>query len=68
MSGFGLAELVIILAIALLVFGSRWLPGAGSGLGQALRGLKEGLFPRKIEDIELPDDISRPKPGDKKGS
>lgn len=64
MSGFGLVELAIILAVVLLVFGSRWLPGAGSGLGRALRSLNEGLFPRKIEDIELPDIVSPPKPGE----
>jgi sec-independent protein translocase protein TatA len=39
----GLPELLVILAIALLVFGPGKLPDLARGLGQALRGFKEAL-------------------------
>ena len=36
-------HLVVILAIALLVFGPKKLPELGKGLGQSIRGFKEAL-------------------------
>ena len=36
-------HLIIILVIALLVFGPRKLPELGKGLGEVLRGFKEGI-------------------------
>ena len=36
-------HLLIILAVALLVFGPRKLPELGKGLGEGLRGFKEGI-------------------------
>jgi sec-independent protein translocase protein TatA len=36
-------HLLIILVIALLVFGPSKLPGLGKGLGEAFRGFKEGI-------------------------
>ena len=36
-------HLLIILAIALLIFGPTKLPGLGKGLGEAFRGFKEGI-------------------------
>jgi sec-independent protein translocase protein TatA len=41
MFGLGIQELVIILIIALLVFGAGRLPEIGSSLGKAIRGFKE---------------------------
>lgn len=37
----GLPELVIILVIALIVFGAGKLPGVGRALGQSIREFKE---------------------------
>ncbi|MGH8066754.1 MAG: twin-arginine translocase TatA/TatE family subunit [Candidatus Entotheonellia bacterium] len=42
MFGFGLQELVIILVIALVIFGGKKLPEVGSGLGKAIREFKRG--------------------------
>ena len=42
MFGLGIPELLIILFIALLVFGANRLPDIGSALGKAIRGFKEG--------------------------
>ena len=41
MFGIGMPELIVILVIALLVFGAKSLPEIGSGLGKAIRGFKE---------------------------
>lgn len=36
-------HLLVILAIALLIFGPTKLPGLGKGLGEAFRGFKDGI-------------------------
>jgi len=41
--GLGVQELVIILIIALLIFGPRNLPKLGSALGKTVRNVREGL-------------------------
>jgi sec-independent protein translocase protein TatA len=53
MPSVGPLELVIILAIALIVFGPKRLPAAGRSLGEGIRELKEtmrGADPR--EELE----------------
>lgn len=39
--GIGLPEMVVILVIALLVFGPKKLPEIGRSLGKAIRGFQE---------------------------
>jgi sec-independent protein translocase protein TatA len=36
-------HLVIVLVVALLLFGPRKLPELGKGLGEGLRGFKDGI-------------------------
>lgn len=43
MFGMGIQELLIILVIALVLFGPTKLPQIGSGLGKAIRDFKKGL-------------------------
>ncbi|MFQ5917636.1 MAG: twin-arginine translocase TatA/TatE family subunit [Candidatus Binatia bacterium] len=43
MFGLGFQELVIILVIALIIFGPGKLPQIGSGLGKAIRDFKKGV-------------------------
>ena len=43
MFGFGHWELLIILVIALIIFGAGKLPEIGSGLGKAIRSFKNGV-------------------------
>lgn len=41
--GLGWKELVIVLAIVLLVFGTKRLASIGSDLGGAIKGFKKGM-------------------------
>jgi len=43
MFGLGVPELMIILVIALVIFGPSKLPQIGSGLGKAIRDFKRGV-------------------------
>ena len=40
---FQLTHLILVLAVALLVFGPRKLPELGQGLGKGIRGFKDAL-------------------------
>ena len=57
MFGLGTPELIVILAIAFLVFGGRKLPEIGAGLGKAITSFKKGL--KDVEDSgkEIVNDI-----------
>ncbi|MFA5074317.1 MAG: twin-arginine translocase TatA/TatE family subunit [Nitrospirota bacterium] len=43
MFGLGMPELLVILIIALIIFGGTRLPQIGEGLGKAIRGFKKGV-------------------------
>ena len=43
MFGFGHWEILIILVIAMIIFGAGKLPEIGSGLGNAIRNFKKGV-------------------------
>jgi sec-independent protein translocase protein TatA len=40
--GIGMSELVVIMIIALLIFGPSKLPEIGKGLGKAIRSFRDG--------------------------
>jgi sec-independent protein translocase protein TatA len=50
---------LVVLVIALLIFGPRKLPELGKGLGSAIRGFREGLH--GLEDGQ--DQPAPPSPG-----
>lgn len=56
--GIGIPEMVVILVIALLVFGPKKLPEIGSSLGKAIKGFQnaardfEDEFQREAKQIE----------------
>jgi sec-independent protein translocase protein TatA len=65
MFGLGVPELMVILVIALVVFGPSKLPQIGSGLGKAIRDFKKGVTGGEDEDSdkdtkkESPKDLPR---------
>jgi sec-independent protein translocase protein TatA len=64
MFGLGVPELMVILVIALVVFGPSKLPQIGSGLGKAIRDFKKGVTgddeeANKEEKKENPKDLPR---------
>lgn len=52
MFGFGMPEIVIILVIALVVFGPAKLPQLGQSLGGAIRSFKKGI---NEDDVKVVD-------------
>ena len=57
MFGFGHWELLIILLIALIIFGAGKLPEIGSGIGNAIRNFKNGVNEVESEIKEAPEKI-----------
>jgi sec-independent protein translocase protein TatA len=54
--GLGLPELVIILIVALLIFGPKNLPKLGSALGKTVKNVREGLDGRNELDEAAEED------------
>jgi sec-independent protein translocase protein TatA len=64
MFGLGVPELMVILVIALVIFGPSKLPQIGSGLGKAIRDFKKGVTGGEDEEgketkKEAPKDLPR---------
>lgn len=74
--GIGFRELLIILAIALLIFGAKKLRTIGSDLGSAVKGFKKAMnegdaeeSTRQLEQDKRPDasfEADRQEPSDSK--
>ena len=54
MFGMGIQELLVILVIALVIFGPSKLPQIGSGLGKAIRDFKKGVSADDAEEAKEP--------------
>ena len=52
MLGLSIPKLLLILAVALVLFGGKRLPQLGRSIGESIRGIKEGLTaePVPIDD------------------
>lgn len=69
--GFGIKELLIVLVIVLLLFGTKKLANLGSDLGSAIKGFKKSMGdesdkPSEADTIEQSQAEETPgKPGEK---
>lgn len=54
MPNIGIPELIIVLLIVLLLFGTTKLPALGKGLGEAIRNFKQG-----VKDGDTPSDAEK---------
>lgn len=52
MAGLGMPELLIILVIILVLFGSRRIPDLAKGLGEGIRNFKSGMRSDDRPEIE----------------
>lgn len=55
--GMGVPELLIILAVALLIFGPKNLPKLGSALGKTVKNLRDGIGTKEADEEEDEDAI-----------
>jgi len=55
-------HLLVILGIALFVFGPKKLPALGRGIGDGIRALKEGLRDIPSQCAAVPDDGEKRSP------
>lgn len=61
MFGLGVPELMVILVIALVIFGPSKLPQIGSGLGKAIRDFKKGVTEKDDEEANKKDNKDLPR-------
>jgi sec-independent protein translocase protein TatA len=59
MGGIGMKELLVILAIALLVFGAKKLKTIGSDLGGAVKGFKKAMNEGDDEEQKKSEDMKK---------
>lgn len=55
--GMGVPELLIILAVALLIFGPKNLPKLGSALGKTVKNLRDGIGSKEADEEEDEEEI-----------
>ena len=53
LSGIGIWQLLIVLVIVLLLFGTKRLKGLGGDLGSALKGFKKAMSDEKTDDADI---------------
>lgn len=61
MPSLGIPELIIILLIVLLLFGTTKLPALGKGLGEAIKNFKQGVKDGDAPPADPGADANKPK-------
>jgi len=59
MLGLGFQEILLLMLIALLLFGSKKLPEVGKSLGQAIREFKKAMDGGEKDSAEKPEDADK---------
>ncbi len=54
-----MSEILVILVVVLLIFGSKKLPEIGNGLGRAIKNFKKAAI--EPDEIDITPQASRPK-------
>ena len=49
----GVPSLILILVIALVIFGPGKLPGVGKALGESIHGFKKGIAGDDVQEAEV---------------
>ncbi len=52
-------HLLVLMVVALLVFGPKNLPAIGKGLGEAIRGFKKALTEDETDSAKLSEDSKK---------
>jgi sec-independent protein translocase protein TatA len=56
--GIGIWEILILLLVALLIFGPKRLPEMGRSLGRGLREFKDSVTGKSVDDVdEIPAEL-----------
>jgi len=61
----GVPELILILVIAILIFGPGRIGKIGAELGKGIRGFKEGVTPEKDKEADESNDVGEDTKEDK---
>ena len=61
MLGLGFQEILLLMVIGLVLFGSKKLPEAGRSLGKAIREFKDALEGKESGSVEKLEDGNKPK-------
>ena len=64
--GLGMPELLIILAVALLIFGPKHLPKLGAALGKTIKNLRDGISSSDEDSTKAAEAEEEPAPKRKK--
>ena len=64
----GMWEMIVILAIVLVFFGGRKLPGLGSAIGESIKNFKKGISSDSDEQKKHLADSAAKSPGESRES